>query len=130
MSRPRRPSCTKGTSCKDSRRSVHGDDDFAEGVTLADVREGGGDIVECEGAVDVDGDVAGDAQVGQWLEVGWALLHCEDPQRAMGEPAGEPADRQDAEQRSQRPADAAVTAVAKRVLGGRRTPIDERRGRG
>jgi hypothetical protein len=57
--------------------SVHSDDDFAAGVTVANICEGGRYVVEAEGAVDVDADVTGEAQVGQWPEVGWPFFHCE-----------------------------------------------------
>ena len=43
-------------------------------MALADVGERLGYLVERERAVDVDADVAGDAQVGQRLEVGRPLL--------------------------------------------------------
>jgi hypothetical protein len=45
----------------------------------------------------------------------------------MGEPAGEPADREDAQQRSHRPADAAVAAAASEcsAVGEHRSMSDE-----
>ena len=48
------------------------DDDLAEGVALADVGQRFRHLVERVGAVDVDVDVTGHAQVGQRLEVGRA----------------------------------------------------------
>jgi hypothetical protein len=51
--------------------SGRGDDDLAEGVSFTDVREGFGHLVKPEGVVDVDAYVAGDAQFGERLEVGW-----------------------------------------------------------
>ena len=83
--------------------SGRGDDDLAEGMALADVGERHRYLVERERAVDVDADVAGDAQVGERLEAGRSLSHGEDADAASGEPAGDPADGQDAQQRADRP---------------------------
>ena len=85
--------------------------------------ERGGDLVEREDAVDVDLDLAGDAQVGQRLEVGRPLLHDEHPDRAAGEPARPTAaDGEHAQQRAHRPADAPV-----RAAGCERAPVGEDR---
>src|SRR4029453_5322363 len=65
-----------------------------------------------EGPVDVDADLAGDAQVGQGSEVGRSLLHGEDAHPATGEPADDPADGQDPEQCSGGSPDTAVPAAA------------------
>lgn len=71
--------------------SGRGDDDLAESVALADVGERHGYLVESERAVDVDADLACEAQVGERLKLGWTLSHGEDADPASGEPAGDPA---------------------------------------
>src|SRR6185503_18881771 len=93
-----------------------------QSVTLADVGERHGYLVELERAVDVDADVAGDAQVGERLKLGRTLSHGEDADPASGDPAGDPADRHDAQQRADRPADAAILAA-----GGERSPVRQHR---
>ena len=49
------------------------DDDLPESASFTDTSEGGGNLVEREGAVDVDLHLPGDAQVGKRLEVGRTL---------------------------------------------------------
>ena len=50
------------------------DNHLAKCPTLTDMSKRGGDLVESEGAVDVNPDVAGDAQLGEWLELGRILV--------------------------------------------------------
>src|SRR5262245_45148306 len=93
--------------------SGRSDDDLAERTALADVGECRGYLVERERPIDVDADVAGDAQIGERLKVRRSLPHGEYADPAAGEPAGDPADRQDPKQRSDRSADAAVAAAGR-----------------
>ena len=80
---PRQP-VLPGTRSTDGARQGRGPSHATSTTTLpgrafADVREGVGDLVEPERAVDADADLAGDAQVGQWLEVRRAQLHTARP---------------------------------------------------
>ena len=84
------------------RRDHH----LAERVPLAHPGEGLGHFVEPERAVDVDGDLAADAEIGQRLEVGRALLDREHARASPGDPTGQRADREHAQQRTHRSADA------------------------
>jgi hypothetical protein len=107
--------------------SVHRDDDLAERVTLTDVGERVGDVIEPERAVDMDANVPSDAQVGQWPEAGGSFLYGEHSQLPTSEPAGEPANRQHAQQHAHRPADTPLTAAASEcsAVGEHRSMSDE-----
>jgi hypothetical protein len=56
-----------------------------------------GNLVEGQGAVDVDSDLAADTELGERLEVGRTLLHSEHPHRATGDPADDPSDAEHAQ---------------------------------
>jgi hypothetical protein len=61
----------------DSTRLGRRDNNFAEGASFTDVCKCGGNLVEGEGAVDVDPYLACSAEGGERLEVRGALLHGE-----------------------------------------------------
>ena len=78
----------------------------------------GGNLVECERAVDVDLDVPGGAEGGKRLKVGRPLLDSKDPDRASGESPNQSADGKQAQQRGHRPTHAPIRAAVRQ-----RTPI-------
>ena len=72
-------------------RIASGEDDnhFAGCASLTDMSKRGGNLVEREGAVDVDPDLPGNAEGGKRLEVGRSLLDGKDPDCATPhQPAG------------------------------------------
>lgn len=84
-------------------------------------------MVEFERAVDVYGDVARDAHIREQGEPGGSLPHGKHAYPVPGEPASDPADRHDAQQRRYGPVDAAVAAAAgqRPALGEHRPVRDE-----
>jgi hypothetical protein len=70
-----------------------------------------GHLVEGEGSVDVDAEVTRYAEVGYRFEVRRPFLDGEYTQPAVREPTGHRADRQYAQQRRYRSANAPVTAT-------------------
>jgi hypothetical protein len=101
---------------------ANGDNDFAEGVAFTDAGERCGYLGEPERAVDVDADIAGKAQVGYGLEVRRALLDEKHSDPAVGEPADDGADRDNAQQSRHGSPDTSITAA-----GGEGTPVGEHR---
>jgi hypothetical protein len=81
-------SCTwfgeDGRRCFTGRHLVDRHHDLAVGESLADVPQRFRHLVEPERAIDVDADVARDAEVGQRGEVRWPLGHHEHPHVATG----------------------------------------------
>ena len=55
------------------------DDDLTESASLTDMCKRGGNLVECEDAIDVDPHFLSNAEDGQRLEVGRPLAHREHP---------------------------------------------------
>ena len=76
-------------------RIASGEDDnhFAGCASLTDMSKRGGNLVEREGAVDVDPDLPGNAEGGKRLEVGRPLLDGKHPDCATGEPPDQPSRR-------------------------------------
>src|SRR5690606_3411920 len=93
-------------------RTLRRDDDLPQRAALTDVRERLRHVVEPDRAVDVDADLARHAQVGQRLEVAGALLDRQYADPAPGRPARDDADREQAQQRAHRTADAPVAPAA------------------
>ena len=67
-------------------RLVGSYNNLAEGVSLTNVGKCGGNLLEPEGAVDLDAHIPRTAQVGKWLKVGWTPFDNEYPDRATGDP--------------------------------------------
>ena len=113
------------------RRGSDLDDDLAEGPALADVGERGGGLLEagrCGRCGSATSPLTQRSASG--LEVRRTFLHDQHSQRATGEPPGQPADREHAEQRPDRATHAPVGAAAEPAPAGRRRPSDARRGPG
>src|SRR4029453_4003545 len=91
---------------------------FAGGASLTDMSKRGGNLVECERAVDGDLDVPGGAEGGKRLKVGRPLLDSKDPDGASGESPNQSADGKQAQQRGHRPTHAPIRAAVRQ-----RTPI-------
>src|SRR4029453_5268137 len=89
-----------------SLRSLHAHDDLAEGASLAHPRQRLGHFVEGERAVDVDAELTRYTETSDRFEMRRPFLDRQHAQPAAREPTGQRADRQHAQQRPDRPADA------------------------